>query len=447
VDSSTVNLADLPERLPRTDTWLRALLERSDDAWVLRYAYAVVGPCPRTWPGHAWTYDSAVFLAEVVSTTDLVSALSSSDSGSLHLGGYEVSVPVVAARGQVQHRPSFELHDRDRLPQPSFDFVFNRSGQAETFNQQGFLVGPDGPSFTDVDSAYRAFFEGAYDTSGRTSLPGELLRIRAVDSRAWLGPIHVSPTSLTVVLHGSDLAGTILEFFSPSRRDAQTVADEGAIEFALPDGLSASNAWLWLKRDTTWLDYRSLTGPWATEEQLQAAGVNVERPSADQQAIIEAIVYGGEGPAVEFKGSLPDPKSKSPNPWKTIAAFATGAGGVLVFGIDRDELTVLGLGGADMRTERDHLGQMIRARVVPTPDFEITPHVVAGKDVLVLEIQSGASPPYAVIVDGDSRDKPQFYVRRGASTYPAQPSDLSEAVRRIVASSALNPQGLPNQPW
>lgn len=32
-------------------------------------------------------------------------------------------------------------------------------------------------------------------------------------------------------------------------------------------------------------------------------------------------------------------------------------------------------------------------------------------------------------MDKGTRDKPEFYIRRGASTYPAQPGDLREAAR------------------
>lgn len=206
------------------------------------------------------------------------------------------------------------------------------------------------------------------------------------------------------------------------------------------------NAWLWLKRDAAWLDYRLLAAPGMTDEQLAAAGIAIEHPAVDEQALIEALIYGGEGPTVEFKGALPDPTSKRPNPWKTVAAFANGSGGMIVFGVDRDEATVTGIEAADPQGARDRLGQVIRSRVIPTPDFDIALYTVDAEQVLVLTVQPGVSPPYAV-VDSDARDRPQYYVRRGASTYPAQPSDLAEVCRRMIQSPPPSDGGARGKPF
>jgi predicted HTH transcriptional regulator len=56
---------------------------------------------------------------------------------------------------------------------------------------------------------------------------------------------------------------------------------------------------------------------------------------------------------------------------KTVAAFANGEGGTIVFGIDPDELTLLGLSEAIEREARDQLGNIIHGMVTPTPDFEV----------------------------------------------------------------------------
>jgi predicted HTH transcriptional regulator len=65
-----------------------------------------------------------------------------------------------------------------------------------------------------------------------------------------------------------------------------------------------------------------------------------------------------------------------------------------VIGVDRDEVTVLGLAeGVDAKKERDRVGQLIRTRVQPTPPFEVTDQVIEGKTVLFVEVQTGAAPP------------------------------------------------------
>jgi hypothetical protein len=57
-------------------------------------------------------------------------------------------------------------------------------------------------------------------------------------------------------------------------------------------------------------------------------------------------------------------------------------------------------------------------------------------------VQPSPSHPYGLICDPGSRDKPDFFVRRAASTYHVQPSDLREAVlgRPPAAQSYLHHQ-------
>jgi predicted HTH transcriptional regulator len=163
--------------------------------------------------------------------------------------------------------------------------------------------------------------------------------------------------------------------------------------------------------------------------------VEKEQASRYEQAVVEALVYGGEGPFVEFKGAVPNiGAAQTDRVFNTIAAYANGAGGTVVFGVDRNELTVLGLGeDIDPNKERDRIGQLIRTRILPTPDFTITPYTIAEKIVLLVEVRPGAAPPYGVITDLNHRDQPKFYVRHGASTYPAQPSDLNRSYDGFVA--------------
>lgn len=428
-----VELAAVVATLPAQDAWLRAIIERTGTDWTLRYGRVVLGHEPATWPGAHWRYESLVFGAITMPARELLGAFSSEADGRLRMGDLDVVLPRVHPTGQAQHRPSFELHDRDRTPLPSFEYAFNRvigDNNVSSAGRMDFLVGPDSPSFTDVDYAYRGFFLGKYDLPAHESVPSDLLQIRVLNECARLGPIHIRASEMIVEVHGSVSEGTTLEYFSPDRRERYSVDSSGVFTIGLPDGLPLTNTWLWLTDGNAWHDYRALTPPWASDEQLVAAGVEKEQTSRDEQAAIEAVVYGGEGPFVEFKSMLPKAGSKTDRAFNTIAAFANGAGGTVVFGVDRDELTVVGLGeDADPKRERDRVGQLIRTRVLPTPEFLINAYEVDGNVVLFVEVKPGSNRPYAVITDLDHRDKPQFYVRRGASTYPAQPSDLNVALR------------------
>jgi predicted HTH transcriptional regulator len=169
-------------------------------------------------------------------------------------------------------------------------------------------------------------------------------------------------------------------------------------------------------------------------KELEAAKVVIEAPQ-EPQAVIEALIYGGEGPH-EFKSCLPwQGQADSKRPFKTIAAFANGDGGTLVYGVDRDELTIIGLDDAQPAS-RDRLSQMICAQVIPKPQFSPAYHAVDGKTVLVVRVEPGNSPPYGLISDPGSRDKPEFYVRRGANTYHAYPPELRAAVLSRLPAAA-----------
>lgn len=437
-----IDLAELPGATPKGTAWLRLLIDRSTASPTLRYGHAVIGAQPSTWHGESWHYESVTFVSITMAARDLVAALCAESDGLLRLGDDEIAVPPIQQMLQVAHRPSFELHDRDQAPMPSFGYTINRDGGATNTSMAGrtdYVVGPDSPSFTDLDTAYRGFFLGKYDVPANETVPSELLHIRVLDERAYLGPIHIRATELTVEIGGSDPSGAMLEYFSPERRERYAVNGPGTMTIPLASGLPASNTWLWLTEGTMWRDFRALAGPYTSDAQLLAAGVTREQTSRDEQALIEAVVFGGEGPFVEFKSRMPEGGPKTDRMFRSIAAFANGEGGTVVVGVDRDELTVVGIEvDGDLRDARDRLGQLIRSRILPTPPFEITDHVVDGKTVLFVEVARGTARPYGVITDLSHRDKPEFFVRRGASTYPAQPSDLNEIVQQEAASAAAN---------
>jgi predicted HTH transcriptional regulator len=158
---------------------------------------------------------------------------------------------------------------------------------------------------------------------------------------------------------------------------------------------------------------------------------------------MEALIASGEGPHLDFKERLPA-DSKERRMLKTVPAFATGDGGNMIFGVNRDEMTITGLGEADPAKLRDQLVSLIHAAVTPMPQVNVTSYRVGDKLILVLDVYPGQSPPYGLITDPGSRDKPEYYVRRGANTYPAQPSELREA---ILSRVPPNEHSTPFRPW
>jgi len=200
----------------------------------------------------------------------------------------------------------------------------------------------------------------------------------------------VTATRLTVEVNGTSLDGCELELFGVTGRASQPVSSPGEVTFSLDRGLP-EHAWLWLKNATRWLDYRSIDPGSAWTGDLAHAGVDLAVPS-DPQANVEALLPAGEGPQLEYKRQLPADAGQKRAMFKTVAAFATGDGGTMVFGIDPDELTVTGLDGEDPKKLRDRLYDLVHRTVDPSPDVTVEDHQVGGRTILVLLVAPGPVP-------------------------------------------------------
>jgi ATP-dependent DNA helicase RecG len=143
-----------------------------------------------------------------------------------------------------------------------------------------------------------------------------------------------------------------------------------------------------------------------------------------------SLISRGEGPTIEFKRQLPGTDPQGPT--RTISAFANGGGGVIIFGVD-DDGQIVGIGHEDARRAVDRLATLISDWTRPPVDC--SPQIVEfdGASVVVVSVPPGREPPYAV---GTNDRKLVYYVRRGATSAPAQPSDIRAAVHaRIPAAT------------
>ncbi len=139
-----------------------------------------------------------------------------------------------------------------------------------------------------------------------------------------------------------------------------------------------------------------------------------------------------EGPITEFKRQLPEDNDESKRKiFKTVAAFANGQGGSLVFGVESDEATVCGIDDTDLIKARDRLTQLAWTLVTPSPVVEAARTNVDGKTVLVMSVERGNSPPYGAQGPGIGIE---YYVRRDATTFPARPEDIRTSVLALVSA-------------
>ncbi|MFI1536524.1 helix-turn-helix domain-containing protein [Streptomyces anandii] len=386
----------------------------------------MVGAEPPDWAEIVWMYEECAFVAARMTAADLAAMCSSDACTSRAVGPLTIWGPGSANMVNARRQPGYALHDRPQLPFPVTEYVVAPSDRTDNQLYHGVLVGEgSAPSFPEPNSAWRAFFEGDFALTGARSPSSDLATVRVAEQRAWIGSVHITATELKVTVEGDDVHGVDLELYGVTGRTVQRVDTPGRIVIPLPHGLPA-HAWLWLKQGTNWLDYRSIDPVSAWTGDLRRAGVEIDLP-VDPVATMEALIASGEGPRLEFKQMLPTRDDR--RTLKTVAAFANGDGGAIVFGIHRDEVTVTGITEDKPSTRmRDEFGNLVRATVQPTPDFEIKEYRLHGKLIFILEVQPGQSPPYGLVTPGSRDKQPEYFVRRGSNTYGAQPDELRAIV-------------------
>jgi predicted HTH transcriptional regulator len=183
------------------------------------------------------------------------------------------------------------------------------------------------------------------------------------------------------------------------------------VRLRLPDGLP-NDSLLVLRNDEEWLDYRYFQSPLPGQERDNS--VVWDQPGTE----VDLLLAGGEGPTVEFKQEVPTDPASRKKVVKTVVAFASGGGGTVLFGV-ADDAQVIGIEPTARDKSMLAVGSMIRSTVEPEPPYEQRTVEWRGKMVLLVEVKAGGRW-YAL-----NPAKPEFYVRRGASTVPARLDEIA----------------------
>lgn len=436
MDYGQSDLAQLGQLIAGQCAFARICVSRKEGDWALRHAEAVVGMDLPRWAPAQWQYEDVAFIADSVSAQALTSWFQTNGPTSLTLGDWRATVPTVQTQTSFRREPSRARYQTPPLPWPSCNFDLHEAGGVQPqMGGQGFMVGDDCPSFPSFETAFRAFFTGTFSMAGTGNVPSELARIRVLQQAAWLHRIKVAATHIDVHVGGSSRDGTRIDLNSSTLQITKRVGKTGKVRIALPGGLP-SDAWLFLSRDRQWLDYRTLGMDVTGQVGAVPTGIEVDLTD-DPMTEIRALLSIGEGPRTEYKRQLPVNTAESKRKvLKTVAALANEGGGHIIFGMDPDELTLVGVEDADFKDVRDRLGQLIRGNVVPPdPDYTVQSVRLDGKMIVVLEIQPSSGRPYGL----QFQDKPvEFYVRRGSSTYPATQAEV-----RAMAQPPAQQRGVP----
>lgn len=237
--------------------------------------------------------------------------------------------------------------------------------------------------------------------------------------------VLIGSTEVQVHVEGCELDGMTLELASvyPGPTEVLSAASPYVATFPLPEGLPP-DAWMVLKRSSEWIDRKFINYPYARNAD---PGVAV---ALEPMTEVMALVAAGEGATVEFKSVLPDPGSElRERVCRTVAALANADGGHLLFGVD-DDGQVVGVGNVDEQEACDTVARFISSIVTPVPQFTVYSVDAEAADqrstpVLVVEVEAGNQPPY-----GTNPANPRYYIRRGATTFPAS----SDQVRALARS-------------
>ncbi|MBW1804413.1 MAG: putative DNA binding domain-containing protein [Deltaproteobacteria bacterium] len=141
------------------------------------------------------------------------------------------------------------------------------------------------------------------------------------------------------------------------------------------------------------------------------------------------LIDNGESSRVEFKSE----REKNVDFAKEITAFANGAGGYILVGVE-DDGTISGVNNLAKLEERIYNICSDSTRPVVTP--EAWKYEIKGKDILCFYVSAGFSKPYAVL----HRSRERYYTRRGTRT---QEASRDELLRLFQTSGQMHYEATP----
>lgn len=385
----------------------------------LLHASVTIGDTGKT-TSREWQYDQFAFIAETLQARR-IAAMLNADATTIKVGGTVITVELQNTTFNWQRKPSLAQYDRTSLAWPSVIYQPRLVGPQST-NLSGYLVGRgETPSFPVLGAAFNAFMYDDFTLAGTSNPSLGEVTIRIVDQRARIHRVRIRPASLDVWVSGREVKGSYLELNSTDDHQVIELTRSGKVSFTLPTGLG-NDGWIWLKSGNDWLDYRPLNN-WGG---YKSKDIEEELPD-DPGVVLSGLLTQGEGLHVEYKEKLPDTREEKRHVFKTVVAFANGAGGTIVLGI-KDDGQVCGLTEKPQES-RSRLTDLLRDLVTPSPNVRIMAERHENCDLALLSVAPNDGTVHALTMNPN---KPEYYVRRDATTYYAQPDEIAAIAARAV---------------
>ena len=133
------------------------------------------------------------------------------------------------------------------------------------------------------------------------------------------------------------------------------------------------------------------------------------------------ISLSAETTEIEFKEEI---EYKKPKSWlKTVSAFSNGIGGTIYFGVN-DNREIIGL--EDIQKHIEKISELIKTRIEPLANFNISVITQNNKNVIRLEIIQGTKTPYYYVADGNKI----VFVRIGNESVNAPTYIINELIAK-----------------
>lgn len=418
-DSGSTRVADLAAMIAENETVdVRMALFAGPDGWTVWHGEAAFGDVAPV-RERTWRYAAEMLVERRLAGRVVADLLRGEQQD---LGGLKVQAAALQDSANFQRLFGLRdsIHRITPWPRTEWEVGPAASTSVWPWQRSGVLVG-DGPSFINFEAAFCAFFYGS-QPSNRAGQE-QKWRIIRHDRQAWLHRITISSDAIDITVKGTDVVGVSVELTTPTNYLLRPVGRTRKVRLRMPGGL-VPGSMVMLRRNDEWLDYRYfyVAGPSRDHD----ASVIWDLPGAD----VSLLVAGGEGQYVEFKREVPVNDSSKKTVLKTVAAFASGEGGTVLFGVE-DDAQLVGVDVAALDKLKLTVSNMIRNLLTPEPPYTLRAVELGGKTILLAEVASGGR------WHAYNPGKPEFYVRRGASTVPARIEEITSrfsAERRDVFS-------------
>ncbi len=398
--------------------WVRVAATRNNETWESVLLEVTAGGEPPNFSISQWKYELAVFNSSISTGKEVKKWL---ESNEIILNDVRIKLNFNQEQQitwyRHESRSSYAGYDVLEWSFTLYEQTYTTQRQIPSFS----LISENSPSFVGFAEAVSSFF-GITNRNAILSNQSKFV-FRMQDCSGKIESIKIDTAEMTVTVVGESLDGMKLELASATPGLVEILKDDQSepVRFELQNGLPPSS-WVVLKKGSQCIDRKFINHPYTqTDSSVEFI--------AESSTILEALISGGEGSSIEFKCEVPVATDARKKLCRTIAAFANGEGGHLLFGVD-DDGKLLGLPADDVtQHKQDAITQFVKNLVDPLPEFDI--EVIAlenekASSVIILNVGSGDSPPYGVKWTATNT---KYYVRRGATTFEASQEQVRTLAR------------------